>query len=184
MRVVYFARSKDLIKIGWSGEIQRRIANLRSSVAPDLVLLATTPGGPDLEAHLHAKFAGLRVRSEWFRAGPDLLAFIETVQAGAALFPDGIVDPEVPEKTVGLFTSEHAVAIARELLADAVNHYRRHDGLPKMEAYARVAEKIGASVTWVRKIVGERPDVTIAAHTHMNLIALRREQMLIRAAAA
>jgi hypothetical protein len=43
--------------------------------------------GADREAELHQRFRHLHVRGEWFRPGPDLLAFIGQVKRGPATGP-------------------------------------------------------------------------------------------------
>lgn len=70
--VVYFARFGELIKIGFTTNLQTRMA----SVQPDEVLL-TLPGGRPHERALHEVFKQHRVRGEWFRSCPEILDFIE-----------------------------------------------------------------------------------------------------------
>lgn len=71
--VVYYLRlASGHIKIGYTTNIKQRMANLRCS---DDALLATEPGGREVEARRHAQFADERIgRKEDFEASPRLLA--------------------------------------------------------------------------------------------------------------
>lgn len=75
---VYFVRAGDAIKIGFSINSAGRIAGLQTSNHESLELLGTMPGTERDEQRLHAMFQHLRLRGEWFTAGPDLLRYIET----------------------------------------------------------------------------------------------------------
>jgi hypothetical protein len=59
---VYYARLGNRCKIGWSTNVARRMA----AIQPE-ELLATEPGGPELESQRHEQFKALRVVGEWFR---------------------------------------------------------------------------------------------------------------------
>ncbi len=69
---VYFARFADRIKIGFSRNPSARVAELRIA-APDIVLAGSFRGTEDDEAALHAKFSGLSIGGEWFKAEESLL---------------------------------------------------------------------------------------------------------------
>ena len=77
---VYFIRFNDRIKIGYSTNVDRRLAGL-----PHHEVLAVIPGTMEEERHCHAAFAHLRDVGEWFRIEQDLLDFIE-----------GVKPPQVP----------------------------------------------------------------------------------------
>ena len=78
---VYYIRIGDLIKIGYSENLSRRLG----AYPPDAILLATEIGTRSLEAQRHREFAAdLRRRNEWFAPSPALLAHIERVAAKAA----------------------------------------------------------------------------------------------------
>lgn len=76
--VVYFIRNVDtgLIKIGVTLDLNRRLSDLRRGGGSDLEVLGTVPGDCELESELHHRWSGLRVRSEWFSPGQELLAWI------------------------------------------------------------------------------------------------------------
>jgi hypothetical protein len=84
--VVYFVQqvtpgADGPIKIGVTGQLQKRMRALRTGVPHDLRLLATMPGDDTAEHGLHQRFADDRIspRAEWFRPSPTLLAFIATL---------------------------------------------------------------------------------------------------------
>ena len=75
---VYFIQgvSGGPIKIGTSEDPYVRMASLQVACHEKLRLLATTAGGKQREAELHARFAATRVRGEWFGPSDELLALI------------------------------------------------------------------------------------------------------------
>lgn len=71
---VYFIRGGDLVKIGWSTNPRLRLSQLQTASAERLRMVCAMPGSREDERALHVQFATLRVRGEWFRACPGLLA--------------------------------------------------------------------------------------------------------------
>lgn len=82
MGLVYFVTCMTSphypIKIGWTGAavLARRMEQLQIANPNLLTTLATTPGTYNDEKMLHAYFAHLLIRGEWFRRGDDLLEYI------------------------------------------------------------------------------------------------------------
>lgn len=64
------------IKIGHGRNIQERLGDLQRACPYELAVMRVLPGHKPEEAALHARFAHLKVRREWFRPGPDLMAYI------------------------------------------------------------------------------------------------------------
>lgn len=77
--VVYFLveTSTGNIKIGKGTSGQNRLTTCQIGNSAELKLLLEVPGSFSLEKRLHTRFRHLRVRGEWFRGDPELLAFIE-----------------------------------------------------------------------------------------------------------
>lgn len=74
--VVYYVLVGDLIKIGKTVDIARRM----TAYPPTAVLLATEPGGREVEAQRLAQFAHDRVaRREWFDPSRQLRSYIESL---------------------------------------------------------------------------------------------------------
>jgi hypothetical protein len=93
--LIYFIGTDDgYVKIGYCAgpfdgldapQVQNRLQGLRGSNAHELQLLAVIPGEVKNEWWLHAKFRHLHHRYEWFRGGPDLMAYIEKVKRADAI---------------------------------------------------------------------------------------------------
>lgn len=83
---VYFIRSGDLVKIGTSIDVHRRLAALRTSSPMPMELLVVASGSYVEEKSVHQRFAHLRQHGEWFTAAPELLGFV--AQIAAATCPE------------------------------------------------------------------------------------------------
>lgn len=134
--VIYFAHAAELglVKIGYTaGETaDARLASIQTACPSAITLLATMPGDPDTERALHAAFAGLRVRGEWFRYGSALQDLVAGIQRTGGR-PDGfgdrcwrLRDPESPEgllarvvETAYRRAFQHAVGAVADLLRGA-----------------------------------------------------------------
>lgn len=76
--VVYYVRIGDVIKIGFTGNVKQRMSQLR---VPIDAILATEPGGREIEATRHKQFADLRVGTlENFRPEKRLIDHIDAVR--------------------------------------------------------------------------------------------------------
>lgn len=73
--VVYYVRIRDTIKIGTTVNMRSRMPQLMIDE-----LLATEPGGEELEDMRHKQFAGLRIRGERFRPEPELMSHIAMIR--------------------------------------------------------------------------------------------------------
>lgn len=75
---VYYIRIHDHVKIGYTVNLRQRLIQLR---VDDDAVLATEPGGRELERQRHREFAAERVsRREDFNPSRRLLAHIESVK--------------------------------------------------------------------------------------------------------
>ncbi|MDO9016587.1 MAG: GIY-YIG nuclease family protein [Deltaproteobacteria bacterium] len=80
---VYFVSvGGERIKIGWTTDIETRVATLQTANADRLYVRALIRGSMEDERRLHAKFAHLRVSGEWFREEPELSDYIEAINRG------------------------------------------------------------------------------------------------------
>lgn len=84
---VYFVRCGDRIRIGYSGDPDRMVRNLKTEegITTDLVL--TIPGGRETADTIQHRFRHLSIDGSWFMAGPALLAFLQA-EAGSPLVLD------------------------------------------------------------------------------------------------
>lgn len=74
--VVYYMRISDRVKIGFTTDLKRRTGE----ITPEEVL-ATEPGGYELEQRRHLEFSRYRTRGEWFRYEGDLKEHIERLRS-------------------------------------------------------------------------------------------------------
>lgn len=86
---VYFVQAGvgGPIKIGWSAQVKQRLASAQVDNHEELILRAMVPGGPQVEARLHAVFASASLRGEWFRPVKALVELVEALEDGASLLP-------------------------------------------------------------------------------------------------
>jgi len=79
-RGVYFAflhSRPDMVKIGWSNAIARRMAQLDRTMPDRICVAAIEPDATvETEAAYHRRFDRDRVRGEWFRSSPELVSLI------------------------------------------------------------------------------------------------------------
>ena len=76
---VYFikARGTDRVKIGWTNDLKKRLANLQTASPFRLkVLLVLDESSRSVEKSLHDRFATARVCGEWFLLTGELKAII------------------------------------------------------------------------------------------------------------
>jgi DNA-binding XRE family transcriptional regulator len=76
--VIYFVRSGDKVKIGYSAHVYRRIHNIRS-MSPEAVVLGIMHGERDDERSVHKQFNAHRLPGcgEWFSLCAEIEAFAE-----------------------------------------------------------------------------------------------------------
>lgn len=83
MENVYFIAADGAIKIGYSANVSKRMAQLQTGAACKLKLLAMYPGGAALEKRLHEEFKTHRLEGEWFRDHRTIRRFAAAVAGGA-----------------------------------------------------------------------------------------------------
>ena len=86
-RTVYFmlSSSTGLVKIGSSGDPDRRLRDLQMASGERISLLTTEPGGEAHEKALHRRFKASRVRGEWFRHSEAIRTHIANAEAAHRL---------------------------------------------------------------------------------------------------
>lgn len=77
VRVVYYVRFRDLVKIGTTRNMRSRITSLLHDE-----LLAVEQGSYDLESRRHEQFAADRFQGEWFNHSKRLDQHIKHLRAG------------------------------------------------------------------------------------------------------
>lgn len=81
--MIYFVQADSdddgPIKIGYSKNVDARMASLQTSTARPLRLIAVIDGSEDDERAIHARFANAHVRGEWFRPCAELRAYLDSL---------------------------------------------------------------------------------------------------------
>ncbi len=79
--VIYFARCGEYIKIGFTrGKAQQRLKGLSTANPLPVELVATTPGGQDLERELHQRFNAFHWSGEWFVFSDPIREYIASLE--------------------------------------------------------------------------------------------------------
>ncbi len=81
----FVSNGENAVKIGWSGNLRARMADLAVGSIRTLRLLAIVSGGPVMERHFHKTFAKQRIRGEWFERSPELDALIDELATHSKL---------------------------------------------------------------------------------------------------
>lgn len=87
--MIYFIRSGDFVKIGYSIDPWGRMASLQTAHHQPLEMLAVMPGEKTDEREIHRRFRNYRERGEWFRESWPLGQFINEARR---------VNPEMQEQ--------------------------------------------------------------------------------------
>ncbi len=77
---IYFIKSKNLVKIGFSQDLKNRCATLKtmSPISPQLIY--TLKGSVDKEKEIHRRFNHLRHHGEWFRYTDEIRNYIDSMR--------------------------------------------------------------------------------------------------------
>lgn len=77
---VYFIRAGSVVKIGYSADPHKRLADLQTANHRKLTLVATIPGEREDESRLHGRFAAYRIAGEWFTYSRPIRALVRSVR--------------------------------------------------------------------------------------------------------
>lgn len=78
---VYFAGFDEWVKIGFTGDLDKRLAELQTACPVRLIVYAAFPGIAGYERSLHRRFRDERAMGEWFKLGRPIKAFIDQLGA-------------------------------------------------------------------------------------------------------
>ncbi len=75
---VYFARAGrgNRVKIGTTSSVTSRMKALSHPLVGKLRVIGVVPGGYEVEARMHQRFAEYRIKGEWFRLEDELAEFV------------------------------------------------------------------------------------------------------------
>lgn len=78
---VYFAQQENgPIKVGWTTNLEGRLAALRTSASCRIMLLAEIEGDKRTEYYLHNLLSDYRAHGEWFHPTATVLCFVDRVK--------------------------------------------------------------------------------------------------------
>ena len=156
---VYFIKAQDLIKIGYSANVERRVRAVLSPFQDGGEILAVMPGDRALEAFLHAKFSSHHSHGEWFFPCEDIDTFIKMVGAPAEV---PLPDRADERSLVQVYDDKYA-----EDCADCIHAARRQDRETDSDAfYDAIADWTGIHPRRLREIhLGKAGVVSSAEYT-------------------
>jgi hypothetical protein len=83
---VYFIANegRGVVKIGESGNVQKRLASMQTGHCDDLKIIGIIPAAFPLrlEGELHAKFHKDHIRGEWFALSDEIKQYIQALEKG------------------------------------------------------------------------------------------------------
>jgi hypothetical protein len=77
---IYFARSGNLVKIGFATDIKQRISTLKTISSTPPKLIFSIKGTAKEEREIHGKFSHLRHHGEWFHFGEEIKSYINSIK--------------------------------------------------------------------------------------------------------
>lgn len=144
------ATGTNLVKLGFSTNVPKRLKSLQTACPYDLEVLATWPGIKANEKALHLKFAQYRRSGEWFEVGdwlPVLLREIATLDDGKQATSFMIDD--VPN---ALLVLESKLVEMEMQASDPTVKGLAKEGLsllrPSIQAIAEAVDKISQVEDW------------------------------------
>ena len=80
--MIYFIKSGNYVKIGYSKEPKQRLKELQTANPLKLTLMGTIPGTYSTEKALHSLYNKYKKRGEWFNCKKDLSLCVEALKKG------------------------------------------------------------------------------------------------------
>lgn len=103
MGYVYFLRTSQGVKIGFSEDPVSRVMSLKTGVAEGIHGLVVMPGSPVTEREMHRRFEASRLTGEWFKETSDITqAMAQAAAYGRVL--------KTEKRKVGVPFGHHSVA--------------------------------------------------------------------------
>ena len=80
MTYIYFIKSANKVKIGYTKNVRKRKKYIQSHCSEKCELLVLIPGDRKLEKEIHQHFKKYKSHGEWFLLGEDLKNYIKRLQ--------------------------------------------------------------------------------------------------------
>jgi DNA-binding XRE family transcriptional regulator len=101
--MVYFIGNNDIVKIGYSKDInslKNRLISIQTGNHTKVEILLLLDGDFDYEKTLHNKFKSYRASGEWFSKSGEINSFIETNKINSLFVSDKKNDDKLTLKTL------------------------------------------------------------------------------------
>lgn len=136
--MVYFVgnREHNLVKIGTSKNVKKRIECIQIGFPYTLETFITLEGGEQVEKTLHFKFKEYHLRGEWFKLSKEILDFIET--------------PEIIKHSAFKDAEDNRIRYSEEICDKIEEMYHIN------QSNEKIAELIGVSIYKVRRVIRTR----------------------------
>lgn len=163
--VVYFVQSQKAsaaVKIGYTTNLPHRLISLKQTYnCGELETLLVLPGTRELEQHLHAMFAHLRIEGEWFHPGEDLLTFVREQKAASKDAQEGLARPSgsvrLPADLMEAVEKRAAEtgASLHTTVAEALRRGLELSAPPKPEMSVKVREMLARMESFLARLEGQ-----------------------------
>lgn len=167
--LVYFIQSgaDGPIKIGYTANLEGRLAAMSTASPVDLRVLAAVPGNARAERFVHDAVASSRRRAEWFSPTEEVLRLIEDVRRyGAGVFPPGCEASRKTSNELERQRNQEILLVCQEYVRCIA--YPRGLDETKSDIFARVARTTGISARMIKSVwYGE--DASISAFVLLTL---------------
>jgi hypothetical protein len=105
---VYIVRpgARNIVKIGHTGNIHKRIKEMQISSPERILLIATIEGGEREERQIHTRLRSERIRGEWFKLSKPVREFLQRLKLADYHLEYGLLtDSELAQRLEILATS-------------------------------------------------------------------------------
>jgi len=92
--MIYFIRQNEEVKIGYTQNIETRLADLQVASPFELSVMLLIEGDLELESELHRTFEDYRIRGEWYWLNDDMKKFIASQYNNDLRYDHGLLDGE------------------------------------------------------------------------------------------
>lgn len=152
---IYVLRSDNLVKIGFSDNLRKRVRQIISTVPIPVEFVGHMPGDRDVEKHLHDIFAQSSFSGEWF---------VETEQM-RSLF-DTMLIPHLPEPEPTIQVKRRVERASTAELSQKVKEEagRRWPNMSKADIVIELAIALGWSKNRTKDFYYADPRVSLRAH--------------------
>ena len=160
---IYVLRSDNLVKVGFTDDLRQRVQSIIAAVPVPVEFVGHMPGGRDVEAHLHERFAAHRFSGEWFVETDQMRAVFETI-----LTPRLPAAPETEKEKKRRGAVSELKATSARLRGTAEHLWPL---LSQADRLSAVAEELEWTRSRVKDVFYADPRVAIRAHEQAELDA-------------